>query len=310
MGEAVRDILAGTIAGVCATLTTQPLDLIRVRIQTQAEAGGRHVESMREAARVVWEAHGFRGFFRGLAAPLLANAPINATIFASERAAARAFASLHDSIPAHALSGAVSGLAQVPFSVPAELVKLQLQVDHGLREPYASSWHCARSIIAEHGLSGLYRGGGLTTLRDVCAFSIYFASYHELRAWLATPPRRTGDGSTAATPRHVHGREPATVSTLGLMMAGGTAGVLSWLGTYPVDTLKSIVQGLPLSTPREQRTLSYVLRQHANREGGSFRFLLRGLAPTLWRAFPNSAVIFPVFEYVTNLIDKYSEGDA
>lgn len=417
MNEAFRDLCAGTVAGVAGILATQPLDIIRVRLQTQAESGGHHVSSMRQTARILWQTQGFAGFFRGMAAPLVANAPINAVVFSTERAAAkwlRADAGDKSSLGLRLLAGAFSGLAQLPFSIPAELVKVQLQVDHGVREPYTSSLHCARSILREHGLSGLFRGGALTAARDTSAFAIYFACYYELKTRLldlqrrrrvsmglaapATPPA-SAIGTAAATPTekpssdpgfHISGggcvaacercsgycacedsgasaaagaspsslmllstpapgqrasggagsppvaasasasvTAPAVTATpppsspsssssavsrwasslllspaLALMVSGGTAGVASWALTYPIDTAKSLVQGLPLATERSARSLRTVLAANL-REEGSYRFLFRGFAATMTRAFMNSAVVFSVFELCISGMDKH-----
>jgi len=365
--EACKDIVAGTVAGVSGILVTQPLDIIRVRLQTQAESGGHRVSGMRAAAKHIYRTQGVLGFFRGMAAPLLANAPINATIFATERGISRwlsASAPGHGSSGLHFIAGAISGLAQVPFSVPAELIKLQLQVDHGSREPYTSSWQCARSIASEHGLRGLFRGTALTAVRDTSAFGVYFAVYHELRGWFlrrqataaaerggglagavgraiptapstnagalpqvlgstaaalslagvspVLPQPTPGAGFAAAPPRPAPAAhspaplvKPTAASTFALMMSGGVAGVASWLFTYPVDVCKSLVQGLPLSTPRAERTLAAVLKHNRGLEG-SYRFLARGLTPTLARAFPCSAVVFPVFEWTLTMLESSS----
>lgn len=414
---ALKDILAGTIAGIAGILATQPLDILRIRLQTGAEAGGVRSTGMRDAARHIFQQHGARGFFAGMPAPLVANAPINATIFATERAAAGWLQALRGSdggsqVVLRLLSGGISGLAQVPFSIPSELVKLQLQVDHGAKEPYSSSLHCAREILRTHGIRGLYRGGGLTTLRDVSAFGIYFLTYHELKnALLRVQARlREGAATTAAadaaarsamasvsmTPHSVSSRALASALTdgalgtldddsvvfsvvpgggglpacercsgfcscsrrgdalhlaaatggsvtsagtvglpvgapppsppppassagsgsalaavlsspaLALMLAGGMAGVASWAGTYPVDTMKSLVQGLPLDTPAAQRSIAHLARHNAALEGGSYRFLWRGFAPTMSRAFVNSAVVFSAYEGCVALLERYA----
>lgn len=381
---------------------------------------------MRQTARILWQTQGLAGFFRGMAAPLVANAPINAVVFSTERAAAkwlRVDAGEGRSLSLRLLAGALSGLAQLPFSIPAELVKVQLQVDHGAREPYTSSLHCARSILREHGLSGLFRGGLLTAARDTSAFAIYFACYYELKTRLlelqrrrrgamgfhaphaaATPPTVAAasaaaapaavaeDGSSDAADAGFHiagggcvaacercsgycdcedaaqsdsavssasasasaaatplvllsasgpAHAAATRSTaaaasssaaaapaaatppppklgaaqrwatalllspaLALMVSGGTAGVASWALTYPIDTAKSLVQGLPLSTDRRARSLRAVLGANLRQEG-SYSFLFRGFAATMTRAFMNSAVVFSVFELCVSGMDKH-----
>ena len=89
------------------------------------------------------------------------------------------------------------------------------------------------------------------------------------------------------------------------MVSGGTAGVASWAFTYPIDTAKSLVQGLPLSTPRSARTARAVLAANL-REEGSYSFLFRGFGATMARAFMNRAVVFSVFEVCVSGMDKHA----
>lgn len=89
-------------------------------------------------------------------------------------------------------------------------------------------------------------------------------------------------------------------TTLALMLAGGTAGVASWLFTYPIDIAKTLVQCTPMHAPKEQRTLRAVLAKQMAIQGP--RFMLNGLTATLLRAFPCSAVTFPVWEWTLQLL--------
>lgn len=298
MEEALREIIAGTVAGVTGIAATQPLDVIRVHMQ----AAGHSVTAL-------WRATGVRGMFAGLTAPVLANAPINATIFAVERAVIRRFDAatlMTHPVAAHSVAGAVAGLAQVPFSIPAELIKLQMQLMPTSSSQRASVWRHARGLVAAGGIRGLYRGGVLTTARDTSAFAIYFGTYHALKGWFALQ-ERGAESLTDATfaPLYAGSTESASnvsqhtpvVSTFALMMAGGTAGVASWLFTYPLDVLKTHVQVAPTRISAVD-----VFRREWGAHGHAF--LLRGLLPTCARAFPCSAITFPVFEAVLQALSS------
>ena len=85
------------------------------------------------------------------------------------------------------------------------------------------------------------------------------------------------------------------------MMCGGIAGVASWLFLHPIDVLKSIQQGLPLDTPYHERTIKYIFQKNYSQY--RYKFLFRGLLITCLRAFPASAITFPVFEWMIYLLD-------
>lgn len=77
-------------------------------------------------------------------------------------------------------------------------------------------------------VAGLYRGAGITLLRDVPAHAIYFTSYEACHELFAPGSRASGE-------------QTALVQLLG----GGLAGVLSWLGIYHFDVVKTRLQSQP-----------------------------------------------------------------
>jgi len=267
---------------------------------------------------------GVLGLFRGASAPIAAALPTNAIIFAAERYALQRMQphlpperlSVGASTLVHAAAGAFAGALQLPIAIPAELCKIQLQT-RGLpphsRVPTATSRldggvfvraqsaaagtgaavsvlspavsaprrrgglaMLAAHIVLHHGVGALYRGAAVTAMRDTIAFAAYFATYDGVKTTL------TGCSRQATTPE--------------LMLAGGLAGVASWLFSYPLDIVKSQVQSAPLTVPRRELTVARVLRERLRVEGP--RFLTRGLSTTLVRAFACSAIVFPVFEWL------------
>lgn len=128
---------------------------------------------------------------------------------------------------------------------------------------------------------------------------------------------------------HAHVSPPMWVS----LVAGSIAGPVTWLSTYPFDVvcapaarvcapprtcmhsaqsrglmvaacaaalqLKSIIQTSPPGTPARELKMSYIARREYARHG--YRFFFRGLAPTLVRAVPVSAVTFAVYEWYAGL---------
>lgn len=100
---------------------------------------------------------------------------------------------------------------------PIELVKIQRQIKDS---KYKTSFDCFKDHALNKGPTSLMRGLTLTVLRETPAVAIYLTSYE----WLTGEKK----GNKAAIPQ--------------LIVAGGVAGCLSWIFTYPIDTIKTKFQ--------------------------------------------------------------------
>lgn len=85
------------------------------------------------------------------------------------------------------------------------------------------------------------------------------------------------------------------------LMAGGIAGTLSWLFTFPIDIVKSRLQVDGIDGKPKYNGAVDCLKQSYRAEG--LNFFTRGLSSTLIRAFPMNAVCFLVVSYVMKFFD-------
>ncbi|KAI8142461.1 mitochondrial carrier domain-containing protein [Fennellomyces sp. T-0311] len=210
------------------------------------------------------------------------------------------------------IAGCGAGIASFLFSAPTELIKIKAQVS---RVP-KGSWQVTKEILARDGLRGLYQGGWITIIRDAPSYGIYFWVYEGMKRLLETDASKSNAWQ--------------------LLLAGGTAGVVSWSSIYPIDVVKSRLQmqvvpparvtltvhahsSLTIPSrvqPGEQQhygTLtSNAVRPYTSikdcvvrsyqAEGISVFF--RGLGPTVLRAFPVNAVTFFVYEWMMDLLGR------
>ena len=88
------------------------------------------------------------------------------------------------------------------------------------------------------------------------------------------------------------------VGRLATAVAGGCAGCAGYLCTYPLDVLKSAAMAAPPGAPASDVAMAAIARRLRAEHGGSWRWLLRGLGPTLARGFVINAVNFVAFEWV------------
>ena len=92
-----------------------------------------------------------------------------------------------------------------------------MQVDNS---KYRSTFECVKDLTLTKGLKSFTRGFYLTVYREIPGCAVYFTSFELLT--------REKSGNKA--------------SLWQLLIAGGTAGCLSWLITYPIDTIKTKFQ--------------------------------------------------------------------
>jgi len=132
----------------------------------------------------------------------------------------------------------------------------------------------AYDLLQKFGLRKCYRGFTATLFRDAPACGMYFA------------------GNTAIlTASDFSSNDSAGMQLTKLMMAGGTAGVISWIISYPLDVLKSRIQAENLSKCTYNGVLDCYRKTISD---GGQRALYAGISPALLRAFPSNGALFTV----------------
>ena len=220
--------------------------------------------------------------------PLVMQGTINAIVFSIQGMTSRylqrhtADTSLLKVAETGLLSGMAAGFVQTLVCAPMELVKIRTQHHAiGQHSSYEGSWRTFKDICHTGRLRGCYQGFGITALRDTPGFGAYFAVYEFLMSSHAR--------------RNASKRQELSVAVP--FIYGGTAGMMSWLILYPIDTVKSRFQmdgadGVPREYQSARDCFMKTLR------AGGVRLLYRGLVSTLVRAFANSACLFPAYECV------------
>ncbi|KAI4460580.1 mitochondrial basic amino acids transporter-related [Holotrichia oblita] len=262
------------IPGCAGVIVGHPLDTIKVHLQTQNTKNPRY-NGAYQCFKYLVAKDGVRGLYRGISSPLSGVAAINAVVF-GVYGNTRRIQNNPDALTSCMVAGAASGICQSFFNSPMELVKIRMQVSGDNRSAIA----VAKEIYNLEGFKGVFRGLNITIAREIPAFVTYFATYECLT--------RTSDNSP--------------VSTMTMLVAGGTAGVVSWLISYPVDIIKSRMQMDGMNGSRMYKNGLDCVRKSVAVEG--YSFLFRGLAPTLVRAFPVNASCFAVVTWTMRLFNE------
>ncbi|KAJ3038771.1 carnitine transporter [Rhizophlyctis rosea] len=309
---ALRSFISGGSGGLCMVICSHPLDLVKVRMQT-ATANHAAYTSTLSAAKKILLKDGFRGLYRGVTPVLVGTPPVLATCMWAYHQGQVLVSSLMggpgrkpsetpQNLSPHlvnklsylqvGLAGAFSALPTSFILGPAEQVKIRLQIqdssmksqrvrnasktaaDNGFR-------NVVMGIVREGGVRALFRGTGLTLLRDVPGSFFYFLVYEAVK-------------------RSFGGDKADGMHAGAVLLAGGLAGVANWTVCIPIDTVKSRYQSG--RTPHGTSALRTIFRDIWAEAG--VKGFFRGLGPTLLRAFPASAAFFFGVETSTKFMDK------
>jgi len=213
-----------------------------------------------------------------------------------------------------ATAGSLASLCSAFALCPTELIKVRLQAADLDRANCVSGKVAGRpqnaatgtlQVVArvwttEGGLRGMYRGLGSTVAREMPGYYVFFLAYEASRTYLNDWHHSSLATSTALTVEHRE--DPAWVT----MTAGAAAGTCLWLVVYPVDAIKSRIQATGGGGGTAESSSGGFLKAMALsvRNEGPLA-LYRGLAPTLLRTVPASAVMFWTVERTKTLMSGY-----
>jgi len=276
-----RDAIAGAAGGVTSVLLGQPFDLIKVKLQTTNSS------NVLRVGKDVWVHEGPLAFYKGAAVPFLGVGVcvgIQFTVFHSCRQAFERVNAQKQYVHGSRLSngqaylaGAAAGIANSLISGPVEHIRTRLQLQpHGVARLYAGPWDCIRQIVRQAGLPGLYKAYPVAFAREFQAYGCYFAAF---------------EASITSLGR-LRGKERREMSALEVVPCGALAGIAFWVGSYPIDVVKSKLQADGFGDAARYRS-AWAATTDTWHQGG-MRGFWRGLSPTLVRTSLSSAGCFVV----------------
>jgi len=280
----IKDLSAGSIAGMAGMVVGHPLDVVKTRVQ--ATTSSMRSLSTLGCLRAILQQEGWKGIWRGIGPPVFAMAWWQATVFASYELTFDKLSSANVNEEAARLSaGLVSGAASCIITVPTDAVKIKLQLDRGSAEGAKSSWCCARQMVARSGMSSLFGGMSSCLWRDIPCVALYLGAYSKAKD-ACFRLFRTEAGSEGW-------RAMAAES-----LAGGIAGSVSWAAATPLDAVKTVQQ--EMAAEGQKLGLVQVCRKIYHLDG--MRGFLRGFGPLVIRAFPVNALTFLMYERIKQLL--------
>ncbi|CAK9825820.1 Mitochondrial ornithine transporter 1 [Anthophora retusa] len=285
------DFIAGSLGGMALVYVGQPLDTVKVKMQTFPSMYKGMVNCFLKTLRTDGVMH---GLYAGTVPALVANVAENSVLFAAYGGCQKAISNVLGVEKVENLTSiqnAWAGFFAAFFSsltlCPTELIKCKLQaikeVQMEIKGPVTAvgeigSWRLTSQIIKEHGVRGLFTGLSSTIAREMPGYFFFFGGYEVTRGLLAKPNQSKDDIGWQKT-----------------MVAGAVGGTVLWLVIFPADVVKSRIQVKNLKTPALA-----VMKNIVRNEGISS--LYNGLKPTLIRTVPATATLFVTYEYTKKLM--------
>lgn len=297
-------LLSGGVAGAFSKSCTAPLARLTILYQVQGmqpAAASAALPSQRAgvaaALRHVVQREGLRALWKGNGVTIIHRLPYSsANFWVYEQMnelwkvhipAQGPFAA--SDVARRFVAGGVAGVAACALAYPLDLVRTRLAAQTTQRY-YTGIGHALRTIVAEEGMRGLYRGLPATLVQVGPSLAINYMAYETMRSvWLARTDRQT----------------PTVAMSLA---CGSAAGLVSSTATFPLDLVRRRLQlhgqggssaaaaaaGGSGSGVVPAATFRSVLSGVVQKEG--LRGLYAGILPEYYKVIPGVAIAFMTYE--------------
>ncbi|KAF2762078.1 mitochondrial carrier [Pseudovirgaria hyperparasitica] len=264
----------GGSASCFAACVTHPLDLVKVRLQTQKAEGPR--KNMLQMTLHVAKQDGFLGLYRGLSASILRQMTYSTTRFGvyEELKSLSTTPTSTPSFPVLIAMASTSGFLGGVAGNPADIINVRMQNDAALPPEKRHNYrHAIDGIIRmsrSEGLGSLFRGVWPNSARAVLMTASQLASYDIFKQQLQ---------------RRLEMKEGLTLHFSASLLAGFVATTVC----SPADVIKTRV----MSSTKNGSLVGFVLSLF-QKEG--FTWMFRGWVPSFIRLGPHTIATFLFLE--------------
>eukprot|EP01117_Protostelium_nocturnum_P008604 TRINITY_DN3087_c0_g1_i1.p1 TRINITY_DN3087_c0_g1~~TRINITY_DN3087_c0_g1_i1.p1 ORF type:complete len:364 (-),score=76.74 TRINITY_DN3087_c0_g1_i1:13-1104(-) len=285
-------LVAGGLSCMILSLALNPMDVIKVRLQTQNQlstSSGKLYENQKyrgfaHAGKTILKEEGyFKGLMRGITPSMMREASYSSIrmglydffkgILAPQGTTKEQF-SLWQKMGAGVLSG---GLGSAIAS-PTDLIKIRFQsFSPSNPNPYKNTLHAFSETVKRDGILGLWKGGGPTIARATILTSCQLTSYdHSKRVMIQS-------GHFMDNP-FTH------------FLASFISGLVTTTCVNPADVIKTRIMTDGSSSKKLYKGPIDCLVQTIKREGA--RSLMKGWIPNYCRLGPHFIISLPLSEFI------------
>lgn len=260
----IDEYMNGVVGGYARAIIGHPFDTVKTKMQVNPLRYGNSTNCL----RMTIKEEGWLSLYKGLTAPLLANGFIVGTHFS-------VFKMLKDKIENSFIRGAIAGSVASFIACPVEFLRIKMQLASRLdnNKNYKNILECAKAVIDHKGTLGIFTGQRVTLLRDALGYGCFFFAY-------------------ANTP------DLSSIVFVNKILKGILCGFGLWGSMYPIDVIKSRIQGALLEN---QKKTEICWTKEVYTQLGIKGFY-KGFGATMVRAIPVNIGIVLTVDYFHHVI--------
>ncbi|PPS13444.1 hypothetical protein GOBAR_AA07157 [Gossypium barbadense] len=275
-----KEYVAGLFAGVATVVVGHPFDTVKVKLQKHNTnvQGITYRNGFHCTARIL-ATEGVRGLYIGATPSFVGMAFESSLLFGIYSQTKQSLQGGVQSsrprpqviIPSAAFAGAIISFVLCP----SELVKITVCFSQSMLLTL-----CFSSVGCKFKVTGAFRGGSTTFLRESIGNAVFFSVYEYVRYYMHLQLK---SGSS----------DHNNLVDMGIgILSGGLGGVAFWSTVLPLDVAKTIIQTAP---DKSSPTNPFQVLNSIYRMSG-LRGCYTGLGPTILRAFPANAAAIVTWE--------------
>jgi len=186
------ELVAGGSAGGCQVIFTNPLEIVKIRLQVQGEAAKLEGAVPKGAVHIIRQL-GLLGLYKGASACLLRDIPFSAIYFPAYSHLKKdvfheGYNGKHLSFFETLASAAIAGMPAAYLTTPADVVKTRLQVEARTGQTsYKGLGDAFVRIYREEGFKAFFKGGPARVIRSSPQFGFTLVAYEYLHKFFPYP---------------------------------------------------------------------------------------------------------------------------
>jgi len=271
--KTLKQLACGGLAGGCARSVVAPIDRVKILMQTGflLEGGQAKQPSIVELTKKIFYEEGITKFWRGNGVNCVRVFPYAAVQFVSyekyKELVQGWFGTETFGMKERLLSGSMAGATAASLTHPLDVMRVRLATQKELK-----GWgDCIKSISAEAGLKGFYKGYAPTVMSLAPFIAVNFSTFDYLKT-------------------NYGGDEPGP---LRILFLGGVAGLSAQTVCYPLDTIRRRMQVKGTHYTSIANAFSTIYEKE------TMRGFYKGMLPNAIKVVPNNGIRFLAYTYLT-----------
>lgn len=271
--KTLKQLACGGLAGGCARTIVAPIDRVKILMQTGflLEGGQATQPSIAQLTKRIFYEEGVSQFWRGNGVNCVRVFPYAAVQFVSyekyKEMVQGWFQTEQFGIRERLLSGSFAGATAASLTHPLDVMRVRLATQRELK-----GWgDCIRSIAAESGLRGFYKGYAPTVMSLAPFIAVNFSTFDYLK---------TNFGGDKDNP-------------LKILFLGGVAGLTAQSICYPLDTIRRRMQVKGTHYTSIANAFATIYQKE------TLRGFYKGMLPNAIKVVPNNGIRFLAYTYLT-----------